>query len=234
MLVSWDAVLSVLWSLHSCVKILSCEKPAFLFSFLGFSPRSHFKPNKHIWIVNYSKYCFMQHSSLDAVMHMQTDQIVMKGGEESKKGKVGKPDLPRPLLCKSRMIEKAFWSRYWCCFLVFFSLFLVNPTRGRQLFTPERTTGEEGRCANPEKLTRKTTKHAWRASHFLHRQSDLYPLLHRNIPLFSCHSSSRELRDAFLQTSPCIPILAWKGVRGGKLNDSPTWTREWLPVSDVD
>lgn len=50
----------------------------------------------------------MQHSSLDAVLHMQTDQIVMKGGEESRKGKVGKPDLSRPLPCKPRRIEKSF------------------------------------------------------------------------------------------------------------------------------
>lgn len=69
-----------------------------------------------------------------------------------------------------------FFSLFSSCQSV--SLFLVNPTRCRQLFTPGRTPGEERRCARHENLTRKTTRHNRRclcykrhSSHFSSPQS---------------------------------------------------------------
>lgn len=48
----------------------------------------------------------------------------------------------------------------------FLSLSLGNPTRGRQLFTPEKTTRDEGGCRKRENLTRKTTKRHWSSPYF--------------------------------------------------------------------
>lgn len=146
MLMTWDAVLSTLWSQRSCVKILCREKTVFLFSCHVYSPCSLFMPDKHIWIGNDSKYCFMQHSSLDAFFaHANRWNSNEKRGKKCRKGKVGQPDFASTVLCKPDW-EVILITSYWCSFFLSasVSLSLVNPTRCRQLFTPERTTGEEG------------------------------------------------------------------------------------------
>lgn len=158
------------------------KKQLFLFSFHGYSPCSLFMPNKHIWIGNYSKYCFMQHSSLDA-LHMQIHEIVIKRGEENQKRKSWEAWFASTIPCKPIKIEKSFYQS-------------VNPQRCKQLFTPERTTREEGQYAMRENLTRTITERRLGSPYFKRNRSPPNPP-HCHIPLFPCHSksSSREPRD---------------------------------------
>lgn len=89
-------------------------------------------------------------------LSVHRDEIVTRGGEEkAEKRGIWEACFASTILCKSIKIEASFWSLHWCCFsLRSLSLSLVNPTRCRPLFTPERATGEEGCRAGARNLTR--------------------------------------------------------------------------------
>lgn len=88
-------------------------------------------------------------------LSVHREEIAIRGGEEkAEKRGIWEACFASTILCKSIKTEASFWSLYWCCFsLRSISLSLVNPTRCRPLFTPEKATGEEGRHAGARNLT---------------------------------------------------------------------------------
>lgn len=124
----------------------------------------------------------------------------------------------------------------------FLSLSLGNPTRGRQLFTPERMSRDEGGCRKRENLTRKTTKRHWSSPYFKGAAVFFFfflisPLAHRHFLLFPCHSpsSSREVWDIaemqYQHASPSQqPRVRKRGVEGFTYVDQrvASCQRGWL------
>lgn len=219
MLMRWDAVLSVLWSLHSYIKIHG-EKTAFLFSFHGYSPCSLFMANKHIWIGNDSKYCFMQRSSRDAVLHMQTDEIVIKRGEE--KEKLGSLIWLDHTVQINKDSEVILITSYSCCFSL--SFFLLPPSLSFWLIQQDagnysHLRGQQERRDGMQSVRtwqEKTTERHWRSSYFK-GTADFF-----SSPASSPYSALSPPLSVLLKgtpgccrnaTSTCIPISARTAVR---------------------
>lgn len=66
----------------------------------------------------------MQHRSRDVVLHLQTDQIVMKRGKEKQKRKRRDARFALTVLCKPIKIEKSFGPQVIDAVFLFFTFCL--------------------------------------------------------------------------------------------------------------
>ncbi len=180
-------------------------------TFNGYSPCSLFMADKHIWIGNDSKYCFMQCSSLDAVLHMQTDEIVIKRGEEKQIWKSWEAWFASTTLCKSIKNQKSFWSQvfhavFHAVFLSFsllplsLALWLIQQDAGN--YSHLRGQQERRDTMQSVRTWQERRQNAVGDLRILKAQQTFFfffllPCLIAIFRSFPCHSpsSSRELRD---------------------------------------
>lgn len=131
-------------------------------------------------------------STVDAVLHMQIDEIVIKEGKKQQRS--------WEAWFSSTICSNKDWEAKLLMLDFFFhsvTVLLFNPTRGRQLFTPERTTGEERQYAKCGRFDKKDNRTPLEMLYFFKGAAvSLFPPRpYRHIPTFTCHSpsSSREL-----------------------------------------